>query len=135
MSKAEEQQKNAAAAASSTKPPAECPYQCPFKLSGKDAVFENMTYKTFSMKDHEMFRNLADSTDPSWKLRFDENGTFTWDKKVEGEPMRMIKVFGVLPDVPTELLYDVLQDATYRAVWDERRLDGYRFTLLDETTE
>jgi hypothetical protein len=132
----QQQQQQATAVATPPRPLApRCPYQCPFPLTGVEVEFEGMTYRTFSAQDHLQFRSLADSTDASWNLRFDENGTFTWDKKIKGEAMRLIRVFGVMPDVPTELLYDVLHDASYRAVWDERRLDGYRFTMLAESCE
>jgi hypothetical protein len=114
--------------------PVTCVYQCPFKLTGPTVEFEGYNYQTFGMQDFLSFRNLADSVE-GWKLRFDENGTYTWDKKQEGEPMKMIKVFGVVPDATPALLYDVMHDPVYRIVWDERRLDGYRFTLLAPNCE
>lgn len=132
MSKATEQA--AATAAAQGAKPIPCPYQCPFALTGPEVEFEGYVYKTFGVQDHLQFRQLADSVD-GWKLRFDENGTYTWDRKQEGEPMKMIKVFGIIPDATPEKLYDVMHDPVYRIVWDERRLDGYRFTMLSPSCE
>lgn len=136
----------AAAAAKADEKPMQCPYKCPYPLTGPPVVWEGVEYKTFSIQDHLAFRALADTV-PSdaeladktrvnpWKLRLAENGVYTWDKKQDGEPMKLIKVFGVIPDVEPAMLYDVLHDAEYRKVWDERRLDGYRFCMLDAACE
>lgn len=92
-------------------------YKCPFPFTGKTFEHEDTLYTLATKQDCLSFRNFADSSD-GFTLRFDDKNIVVWDKKVEGESMRIVKVFAVFPDFSPQSLWDLLQESTYRLKWD-----------------
>lgn len=92
-------------------------YKCPFPFTGASFDHEEMQYTLATKADCLKFRNFADSDD-GFTLRFDDKNVLVWDKKVEGESMRIVKTFAVFEDTVPEKLWDLLQESTYRLEWD-----------------
>eukprot|EP00331_Platyophrya_macrostoma_P005721 CAMPEP_0176419310 /NCGR_PEP_ID=MMETSP0127-20121128/7974_1 /TAXON_ID=938130 /ORGANISM="Platyophrya macrostoma, Strain WH" /LENGTH=314 /DNA_ID=CAMNT_0017799769 /DNA_START=143 /DNA_END=1087 /DNA_ORIENTATION=+ len=92
-------------------------YKCLFTFSGKTFEHEDTIYTLASKQDCLNFRNFADSDD-GFVLRYDDKNVVVWDKKVEGESMRIVKVFSLFPDTAPEQLWDLLQESVYRLKWD-----------------
>ncbi|KAH9599753.1 START domain [Trypanosoma melophagium] len=110
-------------------------YQTPFPITGPEVQHGGRTYRLATKQDCLSFRNFADSLD-DFKLHYSrENEVITWSKRIVGEPMHIIKVFGVFPDVQPLTLYDMLQDAVFREVWDKYRIDAFRIVKLDENND
>ncbi|EAN99385.1 hypothetical protein C3747_172g21 [Trypanosoma cruzi] len=110
-------------------------YQAPFPITGPEVQHGGRTYRLVTKKDFFTFREFADSLD-GFEMQYNRQNEFiSWNKKVAGEPMRIIKVFGVLPNVLPATLYDMLQDATFRALWDTHRIDAFRIVKLDENND
>jgi hypothetical protein len=116
-------------AAAAPQPPVATVHHCPFPFTGPRVSWDGFIYTLMAQRDHFAFRTLADTIE-GWTLRHDKNGVLTWDKKIKGEDMRQVKVFGIFPDTDPELLYDVLQDGVFRAEWDENRIDGFEVVRL-----
>ncbi|ORC88521.1 uncharacterized protein TM35_000161590 [Trypanosoma theileri] len=110
-------------------------YQTPFPITGPEVQHGGRTYRLATKQDCLSFRNFADSLD-GFVLQYNrKNEVITWNKKISGEPMRVIKVFGVFPDIQPQTLYDMLQDAIFREVWDNFRIDAFRIVKLDENND
>lgn len=123
--------------ASSPPLPPPCPdvtYHCPFPLCGDFVINNNMRYRCFSKADKLSFRKLADDLS-DFHLRYEKEGCFVWDRKIKGEDIHMVKMFGTLENVTPSLLYDVLHDPHYRSVWDEAKKEGYRIALLNASND
>lgn len=106
-------------------------YHTPFVLSGKEHEVSGCIYRLAGKEDCYTFRNFADSLE-GFSLRYNKNGTLVWDRKMEGEPMHVIKVFGVFPDATPSELYDMLHDAIFREKWDTFRQEAFRIVRLDD---
>jgi hypothetical protein len=106
----------------------------PFPLTGEVHEFEGYKYTTPSDLDFLAFRQLLD--DPrGWTLRYEDHGLYSWDKTVQGEAMRLVKVFGIFDGVASELVNDLIQDPDYRLEWDANRLDGFCIHHIDTRTD
>jgi StAR-related lipid transfer protein 10 len=92
-------------------------YKCPFNFSGASFEHEDMVYTLATKEDCLKFRNFADS-DAGFELRFDNKKILVWDKKVDGESMRIVKTFSIFEDCPPQRLWDLLQESVYRLDWD-----------------
>lgn len=112
----------------------ECTYHCPFPFTGEFVENAGMRYRCMSKDDHLTFRRLADELE-GFKLRYEKEGCYVWDKKIPGESIHMVKMFGTLENVTPAMLYDVLHDPNYRGIWDEAKLEGFRICLLNERNE
>lgn len=118
-------------------------YQAPFPLTGKKHTEGRHTYTLADKADCYTFRNFADSLD-GFSLQYNKkNEVMVWSKKVHGEPMHIIKVFGVFAKTkenpnggatPAEL-YDMLQDAIFREEWDNFRQEAFRIVKMDEKND
>ena len=106
-------------------------YACPFQLTGTPVVSDGREYALMGKAEALQFRTLADSLD-KFTLRADSSGVFVWDRKADGGTL--IKVFAVYDCTP-QVMWDMLQDAVFRVVWDDSRLDSYRVALLDERND
>lgn len=92
-------------------------YKCPFNFSGKTFEHDEMLYTLATKDDCLKFRNFADS-DEGFQLRYDDKTVLVWDKKVEGESMRIVKTFSIFEGCSPQLLWDLLQESVYRLTWD-----------------
>ncbi|KEG13185.1 hypothetical protein DQ04_01161030 [Trypanosoma grayi] len=110
-------------------------YQTPFPITGPEVQHGGRTYRLATKQDCLAFRSLADSLDGFTLQYSHHNDVITWSKKIPGEPMRIIKVFGVFPDVLPGTLYDMLQDAVFREIWDDVRIEAFRIVKLDENND
>eukprot|EP00744_Colponema_vietnamica_P011521 GILI01016205.1.p1 GENE.GILI01016205.1~~GILI01016205.1.p1 ORF type:complete len:291 (-),score=34.97 GILI01016205.1:108-980(-) len=108
-------------------------YISPFPLSGEPVEHQGTVYRLATLDDCFHFRQYVDSLD-GFQLHVDSNNVLVWDKKVKGESMNPVKVFGTF-DCKPEILYAVLQDPIYRETWDESRLEGFKLARLDERQE
>lgn len=92
-------------------------YKCPFPFTGATFEHQDLTYTLATAADCLKFRNFADSND-GFVLRYDDKNVLVWDKKVEGEAMRMLKTFAIFEGCPPSQLWDLLQESVYRLQWD-----------------
>jgi hypothetical protein len=114
--------------------PTPVPQLTPFPLSGARVPHKGYLYTTPSDLDFLVFRQMIDDTN-GWTLRYEQNEMYSWDRQLAGEPMRLIKAFGVFEGVAPELAYDLLHDPEFRIDWDVNRLDGFCIVHLTERTD
>jgi hypothetical protein len=98
-------------------PPKPAKYKSPFPFTGATFEHEEMLYTLANKDDCLKFRNFADS-DQGFELRFDDKNVLVWDKKVDGESMRIVKTFSIFEDTTPAQLWDLLQESIYRLSWD-----------------
>jgi hypothetical protein len=95
-------------------------------------------YRTFVLPDFLEFRKLADGMGAKWTLRYSAKDglCYSWDQPPPpGISYNLVKVFAVFPDVPPDVMYDVLHDAPYRKEWDEGMIKGYNICQLTPTND
>lgn len=109
-------------------------YATPFSFHGSEHAEAGRIYRLAEKPDFLAFRTFADSLD-GFSMRYNKDEIITWDKKISGEPMHVIKVFGVIHDVAPRELYDMLQDAIFREEWDAFRQEAFRITKMNATTD
>lgn len=124
--------------------PEEVQYNTPFPFTGTPHEECGRVYKLSGRTNCYAFRTFADSLD-GFELRHNEPGKLmAWDKKVSGEPLNVIKVFGVFaptkeqpdqPSIPASLLYNMLQDAVFRPNWDPFRQEAFTVVQLNENND
>ncbi|ESL10649.1 hypothetical protein TRSC58_01614 [Trypanosoma rangeli SC58] len=112
--------------------PVSVAYQTPFPITGPEVQHGGRTYRLVTKADFVAFRSFAKSLDGFEMQYNNRDECIAWSKKVEREPMRIIKVFGVLHGVHPKTLYDMLQDAVFRPLWDNYRIEAFRIVKLDE---
>lgn len=105
-------------------------YATPFQFHGSEHVEAGRIYRLAEKEDFLAFRTFADSLD-GFTLRHNKDQILTWDKKLPGEPMHVIKVFGVFRDATPREMYDMLQDAVFRETWDTFRVEAFRIVKLN----
>lgn len=120
-------------------------YLCPFQLTGRQVECKNRIYRVGTKQDCFQFRQFSDSLDGFVLEHSEKDKCIIWSKKVKGEPLNIIKGIGFYEFAPPgtpegekiscELLYDMLQDAEFRELWDEYRADAFCITMLDPRTE
>lgn len=120
-------------------------YLCPFKLAGRQVECKNRIYRVGTKRDCFQFRQFSDSLEGFVVEHSEKDKCVIWSKKVEGEPLNIIKCLGFYAFAPPgapesnqiscELLYDMLQDAEFREVWDDFRAEAFTITMLDPCTE
>jgi len=95
------------------------------------------SYRLMGDEDFERFKSKV-LDDEGWNLVHQENkfGPLkTWTKKTDESPIDLVKMWCEFNGVTGETLYDVLHDADYRSVWDDKMIAGYRIQELDATNE
>jgi len=103
----------------------------------------NHVYTLADKADCYRFRNFADSLDGFVLQHSKKDEVMVWSKKVHGEPMHIIKVFGLFTSseenpnggATPEELYDLLQDAVFREEWDTFRAEAFRIVKMDEKND
>lgn len=90
-------------------------------------------YKLQTLPDFRKFRELAFNTDSAWVQHF-KDSMLTVESKPPDDSSTSINVIRakkIMPRVPPRVLYDQLQDASYRATWDTNMLEGFNIVVLD----
>lgn len=111
-------------------PPKPAKYKTPFPFTGAPFEHEEMLYTLATKEDCLKFRNFADS-DQGFELRFDDKNVLVWDKKVEGESMRIVKTFSIFEGTTPAQLWDLLQESVYRLTWDANCLKSRTVVRMD----
>jgi len=91
-------------------------------------------YKLATEEDFENFVKQCESTE-SWIVAHDKDGVKVWYQKHPTEYINIVKMYVEFPDVPPVVLYDVLHDPEYRAVWDEAMIEGFLIEQLDKVND
>nr|CCC95269.1 unnamed protein product [Trypanosoma congolense IL3000] len=105
-------------------------YKTPFPISGAIVSNSGRKYRLFSKSDFLSFRGCADSLE-GFSLHLNRaNDVIVWTKKLKGEPLSVVKVFSVYPGVSPLTMYDMMQDAEFRIVWDTHRIEGFCIAKL-----
>ncbi|EPY33910.1 hypothetical protein STCU_01856 [Strigomonas culicis] len=89
-------------------------------------------YRLMTLPDFRRFRDLAFSSE-GWSTHFSDSKLTVQSKPPPDKStgLNIIRAKRVMPTVPPQVLYDQLQDAKYRATWDENMLEGYNIVVLD----
>jgi len=89
------------------------------------------TYKPSTEEEFDAFVQFADSTGPQWReAHTSSDGLIkVWDCKSDQSSINIVRLAAVLPAVDPLVLYDVLHDPEYRAVWDDNMVEG---TLIEQ---
>jgi len=71
-----------------------------------------------------------------WNVCFEKgNDLKVWDQKSDKSAINIVKLYAVFHDIEAAVLYDVLHDPDYRAVWDENMIEGYNIEQIDATND
>lgn len=81
--------------------------------------------------DYEKFVGECKASD-GWNLVHQDANFKIWDQKRDGSAINIVKLNAVFKDIPAALLYDVLHDSEYRAVWDDNMVEGFLIEQLDK---
>lgn len=90
-------------------------------------------YKLQTLPDFRRFRDLATNSDSSWFQHYKDN-MLVVESMPPGDSsssLNIIRAKKVMPRVPPRVLYDQLQDSSYRATWDTNMIEGFNIVLLD----
>lgn len=49
--------------------------------------------------------------------------------------INIVKLYAVFKTIPASVMYDVLHDPDYRAVWDENMVEGYNVEQIDANND
>lgn len=90
-------------------------------------------YKLQTLPDFRNFRDLALNTDTTWTQHFKDSMLTVESKPPDdsSNSINIIRAKKIMPRVPPRVLYDQLQDASYRATWDTAMLEGFNIVVLD----
>jgi len=83
--------------------------------------------------DFQEFIAKAKGTE-GWTVQYDSPTCKVWDKASDSS-INVVKMEAILEKVPALLLYDVLHDADYRSVWDDRMIEGFNIEQLDDNND
>jgi len=92
------------------------------------------TIKIATNEDFDGFIK-AGQTEENWNLCYQEGELKVWDQKSDASAVNIVKLYAVFPDLNPWVLYDVLHDPEYRAVWDENMIEGYNIEQLDANND
>jgi len=97
----------------------------------------NFKYTLATKEDFENFIKECDSTSEEWKpiVTDDANQVYVWEKQSNSHTINIVRVQQTFNDIPAEVLYDVLHDHKYRAIWDENMIEGKVIIQLDPYNE
>lgn len=91
-------------------------------------------YKLATDEEFDAFRKNCDGEE-DWKEAYHTDSTYVWTKKSDNSAINIVKVRTHFNDIEPEVLYDVLHDHEYRAVWDPNMIEGKVIVQLDPTNE
>ncbi|CAG0913511.1 unnamed protein product, partial [Notodromas monacha] len=87
-------------------------------------------------QDFAFLKRLADETEKDgWKLEYSKNSVKVWMKPGCNSNFKIIKLCGVLSDVPPSLLFDVLHDPNYRKEWDTHMIESFEIGYLNPNND
>jgi len=92
------------------------------------------TYHLATDEDFESFAKMCD-TEEGWNVCYTSDTVKVWDQKSDKSAINVVKIFAVFPDIEADVLYDVLHDPDYRAVWDEYMIEGFNIEQLNATND
>lgn len=90
-------------------------------------------YKLQTLPDFRRFRDLATNSDPSWFQHYKDSMLIVESKPPDdsSSSLNIIRAKKIMPRVPPRVLYDQLQDSSYRATWDTNMIEGFNIVVLD----
>jgi len=91
----------------------------------------NSPYKVATQEDFDNFIKQCDTTE-NWLVAHDKDGVKVWYQKHPTEYINIVKLYVEFADIDPLVLYDVLHDPEYRAVWDEAMIEGFLIEQLDK---
>jgi len=94
-------------------------------------------YALATNEEFDIFVNECDSKTPDWQSVYTDNriNLFVWKKETTSSAINIVRVQQTFSDIAPEVLYDVLHDHKYRAIWDENMIEGKVVSQLDPTNE
>jgi len=85
-------------------------------------------------EDFEKLWQMVGS-ETSWKLEYQYDNNQVWSKHSCNGELKMIKAKTVFEDVDLWLLFDVLMDGEYRALWDTHMLESYSIGFINPNND
>lgn len=85
--------------------------------------------KVPSDTDFETFKRICES-DEGWAIEHKTSTFKVWTKANNLCQFKMIRAQMEYDNVSADLLYDVIQDGEYRAVWDDKMSDFYEICYV-----
>lgn len=77
-----------------------------------------------------------DPTDKKvWTTCVDKDQLKVWKRPDAKAPINLVRLWFVIPEVPPDVLYAMLNDHAYRKVWDENMIEGKVVEMLTEVDE
>ncbi|VDQ01107.1 unnamed protein product [Trichobilharzia regenti] len=67
--------------------------------------------------DFQRFKGMA-TDETNWKRRYRKKNVEVYTRSTPHTSMKMIKVVAIFPDVPSDVIYDMMHDNSYRSSWD-----------------
>eukprot|EP01117_Protostelium_nocturnum_P001127 TRINITY_DN11446_c0_g1_i1.p1 TRINITY_DN11446_c0_g1~~TRINITY_DN11446_c0_g1_i1.p1 ORF type:complete len:261 (+),score=62.20 TRINITY_DN11446_c0_g1_i1:90-872(+) len=105
----------------------------------KFLVYEKMSqipteYPAATDEDFTTFVNMADATE-GWNEVTSNELVKVWDQKSDKSAINIVKLTAIFNEIEAEVLYDVLHDPEYRAVWDESMIEGFCIEQIDKNND
>jgi hypothetical protein len=85
--------------------------------------------------DFDEFKRKCEEEGNGWEIAYEGNGSKVCRKRGTGDAIDPVRVSTTFPTLDPEILYDILHDHAYRAVWDTNMIDGIVIEQLDERNE
>jgi len=87
--------------------------------------------------DAEFDAFVRDCKDPTgWTLQYEKGeGLKVWDQQSDKSSINIVKLFAIFKDIEASVMYDVLHDPDYRAVWDENMVEGFNVEQIDANND
>jgi len=95
---------------------------------------QETSYHLATEEDFEAFAKMCD-TEEGWNVCYTSDAVKVWDQKSDKSAINIVKIYAVFPDIEADVLYDVLHDPDYRAVWDEYMIEGFNIEQLNSTND
>jgi len=93
-------------------------------------------YKPATEADFDSFVKDCDTSE-GWTVQFEnkEKTLKVWDQPSDKSPINIVKLYALFPGLDALVLYDVLHDPDYRAVWDDNMIQGFLIEQIDPTND
>lgn len=85
-------------------------------------------------EDFRRLKKLAESNE-GWSLVYNKESLWVWTKTNDVSSFKVLKIKGVYPDVKVSTLYDVIQDPSYRKIWDPTIIEGREICRIDANND
>jgi len=94
-------------------------------------------YSLATDKEFDHFVTECDSQTEDWQPVYTDKNLllYVWKKETTSSAINIVRVQQTYNDIAPEVLYDVLHDHRYRAIWDENMIEGKVVSQLDPTNE